>query len=396
MSNPTQPRRILLLIETSRAYGRGIVEGVARYSKKHGPWSIQFEERALDSPPPAWLDQWQGDGVILRTNNLQLDKRLREIGKPLVELHGHPKIGVAQVRTDGQLGVRMVVEHFVGCGLQNFAYFSKEEGWWIDVNREHFVQALKEIDRQCHVYRPIDGNDAHADYSEQQRRHVIEWLRSLPSPVGIYTAGDLQAAWLLDACQEAEIAVPGQVAVMGVGNDSVICETARPMLSSLDLNARRIGYEAARLLDKKMAGLPADGTVYIPPSHVAVRQSTNLMVVDDPDVADAMSFIRNHACESIDVSDVAEKVGLSRRVLERRFRQHLGRTPLFEILHFRIERAKSLLTKTNLPKERVASKSGFASLDYFNRVFRREVGMTPFAYRRAYHESRKKPNNDEK
>jgi LacI family transcriptional regulator len=146
-----------------------------------------------------------------------------------------------------------------------------------------------------------------------------------------------------------------------------------------------------------MAGKTPQKTIFIPPSHIAVRQSTNLMIVEDADVAEAMRFIREFACTGIDVSNVAERVGLSRRVLERRFRRHLGRTPLFEILRFRIERAKTLLAQTDLSKEKIARQSGFPSLAYFTKVFRRNIGMTPNAYRRVRRISRdiKEPSKPE-
>ena len=118
---------------------------------------------------------------------------------------------------------------------------------------------------------------------------------------------------LLDICRELGIAVPEEMAILGVGNDPVICETLRPTLSSIDLDARRIGYEAARLLDRKMAGEQANESILIPPSHIAVRQSTDLMVIDDADVVQAMRFIREFACAGIDVALVADKVGLSQQ-----------------------------------------------------------------------------------
>jgi LacI family transcriptional regulator len=388
MPNAAQIPRILLLIETSRAYGRGIVEGVARYAEENGPWSIQFEERALDSQPPAWLAQWRGDGIIVRTDSMKLEKLLRATRKPLIELHGNPEIGIAQVRTDGTMGGRMVVEHFLDCGLQHFAYFSCEEAWWIDENRDLFCKALEAVGGHCHIFHPLSAKRSQMGWNDRQRMRVIEWLRSLPKPIGIYTAGDLYAARLLDACRAAEIAVPEEVAIVGIGNDPVICETVRPTLSSLDLNAQRIGYEAAGLLHRKILGEPAQDTIFVPPSRLVVRQSTNIMVIEDADVAEAMRFIQKNACANIDVSDVAERVGLSRRVLERRFRRYRGRTPLAEIQRYRIEHAKKLLAQTDLSFESVARRSGLASAEYLMKVFRNHIGMTPNAYRRLHRLSR--------
>jgi LacI family transcriptional regulator len=167
----------------------------------------------------------------------------------------------------------------------------------------------------------------------------------------------------------------------------------RPTLSSLDLDARRIGYEAAQLLAQKMAGKDSGEIVQVPPSRVVVRQSTDHMAISDPDVVQAMHFIRDYACSGINVYRVAEEVGLSRRGLERRFQQFLGTTPKEEITKVRIEHAKSLLAHTDQLNERISRKIGFASLAYFTTAFRREVGMTPNAYRRMRRVSREMGND---
>jgi LacI family transcriptional regulator len=184
------------------------------------------------------------------------------------------------------------------------------------------------------------------------------------------------------------LAVPEEVAILGRGDDRVICETVHPTLSSIDLDARRIGYEAAAMLDRWMGGKPPKELVSVPPSHVVVRQSTDLVAINDADVAKAVRFIREWACRGIDVARVAEEVGLSRRAVERRFLEHLGRAPKAEIMRVRIERAKMLLAQTDHSGEAIARKCGFASLIYFTRAFRREVGMTTRAYRKMRRVSR--------
>jgi LacI family transcriptional regulator len=156
----------------------------------------------------------------------------------------------------------------------------------------------------------------------------------------------------------------------------------RPTLSSLELDVRQIGYEAARVLDRKMAGKRVPDAVFIPPTHVAVRQSTDLMIIEDADVVQAMQFIRDYACAGIDVLRVADEVGLSRRVLERRFFQYLGRTPKAEIMRIRMDRAKMLLAQTDKSRESIAQKTGFDSPEYFSKAFHKLVGMKPQAYRK--------------
>jgi LacI family transcriptional regulator len=194
---------------------------------------------------------------------------------------------------------------------------------------------------------------------------------------------------LLDVCREINVAVPEEIAILGVGNDPIVCETVRPTLTSLDLDGRRVGYEAAKLLDRKMAGESMEGTlICVPPSHIVIRQSTDYMAINDADVVQAMQFIRDYSCKGINVYRVAEEVGLSRRALERRFQQFLGTTPKEEIMRFRIEYARTLLARTDQLNESIARKCGFASLAYFTTAFRREAGMTPNSYRRMRRVSR--------
>ncbi|MBN2580711.1 MAG: substrate-binding domain-containing protein [Pirellulales bacterium] len=380
---------VLLLIETSRAYGRGIVEGIARYSLENGPWSIQFEDRGLDPLPPAWLKEWRGQGIIARSVNKKLAQLLWSTRLPLVELHGDRQIGTAEVTCDDAAMGRMAVEHLFSCGLRQFAFFTYGEAWWTETHRGGFTKALRERGYGCHIYQPPRTPErAVPVWHERQRPRLIKWVRSLPRPIGVYTAGDIHAVRLLDVCRELNLAVPEEIAILSIGNDPVICETVRPTLSSLDLDARRIGYEAAKLLDRKMAGNQPRGVVYSPPSHVAVRQSTNLMIIPDADVVQAMRLIREYACKGLDVSHLAKTIGLSRRVLERRFQEHLQRTPKKEIIRVRIERAKTLLAQTDKLVEQIARLSGFTSVVYFSKAFRREMGMTPRAYRRKRRISR--------
>jgi LacI family transcriptional regulator len=375
---------VLLLIDTAGSYGRGIVEGIGRYALETGPWSIQFEYRALDSQPPDWLAEWQGDGIIARTSNANQAKALMESRRPLVELFGYPRLENAQVRPDIEAESVMVVEHFLDNGLRHFGYFAFGESSWIATHRDAYANALAERGFACHSYKAPPSRQSMPVWRDNQRRKVLRWIRSLPRQIGIYTPGDLHAVRLLDACHEAKIAVPDEIAILGRGNDPVICDTVRPTLSSLDPDSFRIGYEAAKMLAEKMSGKSAAETIRIPPVRVAVRQSTDFIVIEDADVAQAAQFIRQYACQGIDVDRVVREVGVSRRTLELKFQRYMGRAPKAEIRRVRIEHAKILLTRTKKTIDAVAHMSGFPSTKYFATAFYREVGVMPSAYRKAH------------
>ncbi len=373
---------VLLLIDTAGSCGRGIIEGINRYALENGPWSIRFMYRALDSLPPQWLKEWRWNGIISRTNNQKLAKLLWAGKLPLVELHGYPNIGFVQVQTDFDKEARMAVEHFFDNGLRHFAFFSFGSAWIVDFHQDAFVRAVHGLGYDCHCYRPARSNRCSPVWHESQRSGVIRWLRSLPRPIGIFTPGDVHAMLLSDLCRTIDIPVPEEMAILGLGNDSLICQTVHPTLSSVDMNVQRVGYEAASLLDRMMAGKKEKDIIYVEPSHVAVRQSTDVIAVDDADVAQALHYIRQSACKGIEVSDVVERVGLSRRTLEMRFHRLMGRSPKAEISRIRIEHAKMLLVQTDQTSNRIARNCGFSSLEYFTTAFHRVVGVQPQTYRR--------------
>jgi LacI family transcriptional regulator len=207
-------------------------------------------------------------------------------------------------------------------------------------------------------------------------------VQSLKKPVGVFCATDRYALRLLNVCRVLNVAVPEQVAVLGIDNDPVICGLSFPPLSSIEHNPRRIGYEAADLLARMMAGERSpQKMILVPPSQVVVRQSTGGLAIDDSDVAQAVRFIREHACRQITVDQVAQAVSLSRRALERRFRVCLQRSPKREIARVQMERAKLLLHEPRISVAAVARQAGFASMSHFIKAFHRETGLTPRQFR---------------
>jgi LacI family transcriptional regulator len=199
----------------------------------------------------------------------------------------------------------------------------------------------------------------------------------------VFACYDILAQQFLDACRDARIAVPEEVAVLGVDNDPVLCELCDPPLSSVIPDTHRTGYLAAELLDRGMAGEDVPPVAYrIPPLGIQTRQSTDVLAIDDKAIADAVRLIRRQACEGLTVTDLVRRIPLSRRVLERRFARYMGRSPHAEILRVKLNRVKQLLTETDLPIRAIARRAGFEHPEYLTVAFRRETGLTPQAFRR--------------
>jgi LacI family transcriptional regulator len=389
LSRLSHAPHVLMLVETSRAFGRRVVEGVSRYSLENGPWLVHFEEGGVSDISLEWVRKWRGDGIIIRSVNLKISNYLMSTKLPLVELRGDEKIGHAHVRTDFTIGAQKIFDHFHERGLREFAHFTYGANWWTDSQSQAFRAIVEQNGYRCRSFDCFPSIDPQYEWREKYRSRVSKWLRSLPRPIGIHASADQHAVRLLEICRELNIHVPEEMAILGVGNDLIICENVRPTLSSLDLDARRIGYEAAKLLDEKMAGKKTgDEPICIPPSQVIVRQSTDHIAIPDADVIQAMQFIRAASCKGINVDRVAEEVGLSRRGLERRFQRLLGTTPKEEIMRVRLDYAKNLLAQTDRTIESIAARCSFASLAYFSRAFRREVGMTANAFRKKSRISR--------
>lgn len=378
--------RVLLFVETSAGYGRKILEGIGRYVREHGPWSVFFEERGLEDPPPAWLSRWRGDGIISRTATPAMAAALKATRLPVVELLGDRPDQPSKVHGESLAAGRMAADHLLGCGLRNFGFFAFGEAWWIALYRDGFQRTL-ELQRQtCSVYRPPRSNHRLLPHwRESMEPGVVEWLRSLPRPVGVFSPYVNYAARLLDICRTLNVAVPEEIAVLSTVNDEAICNVTMPPLSTIDWGSERIGYEAAALLARRMAGESAPRhTIWIPPLGVVTRQSTDVVAIEDKDVAAAVRFIRQRALQGIGVPEILETVGLSRRALELKFRQQMGHTPKEAILRLQVDHARLLLSQTGMSVEMVARNCGHPSFKNFARLFVRETGSTPRAFRLAH------------
>jgi LacI family transcriptional regulator len=285
------------------------------------------------------------------------------------------------VETDDEQIARLAVEHLLERGFKHFAFCGDARFNWSVWREKHFCAHAAAAKHAAHCYRP--GEFTPGDVGAQSA-DLCRWLLGLPKPVGIMACYDIRGQEVLAACRSAGLAVPGDVAVIGVDNDALLCDLASPPLSSVIPNTHRTGYEAAALLNRLMAGkrVPARPHL-IAPLGVAARQSTDVLAVDDREVARAVQFIREHACAGINVSDILRAVPLSRRVLELRFQRLLGHTPREEILHVRLHRVKQLLAETDLPLYLIAERTGFEHVEYLSVVFKRETGQTTSAFRQA-------------
>lgn len=377
------PPHVAVMVETSKIYGREILLGIGRYLRVHGPWSVYSAERAQDDPDPAWLAEWRGHGIITRSRDLRLCRAARARGIPVVSLrHLLDRPEFPTLMPDQRLIARRIAGHFLERGLRNFAYVGVPgEKQWDRQRRDEFVEVLRAHGCSSVVLRPLLAEPGLA--WERQEAQIAAWVRRLPRPVGIMVAHDTQGIQILDACRRAALRVPDDVAVVSVDNDPVLCEVATPPLSSLDQNLQRLGFEAAAMLDRMMQGEAVAAANYpVEPGQVVMRQSSDVVAVADPGVARAIRHVREHATAGVDVPALAAIAGMSARALQRKFAEHVGRSPLEEIQEARLRRVRQLLLETDLVLPQVAELAGFRYQEYLVRFFKRRTGLSPGAFRR--------------
>jgi LacI family transcriptional regulator len=375
-------KRVALLIETSRSYGRDLLRGVKRYAVEHGPWSMFTEIRDLESSPPLWLKRWNGDGILVRSGSDAIASAVKRVGLPAIELRSTRRSGCFPfVGVDNHVVGKMVAEHFLERGFRHFAVYGLDTEQFFVTRRESFISALLTHGFQCAEFRQAGKSERPSQW-EQQQAKLARWLQSLAQPTGVLACTDQLGCWLLDACARAEIRVPDDIAVVGVENDETLTSLSSPPLSSVQLAGERSGYEAAAQLDEMMNGCTRlrDRT-FIPPLAVITRQSSDIIAVEDPLLAMAMRVIRDQAALGLTVDELLKQVPISRSSLERNCRKVLGRTPNEEINHCRITRVCELLRDTELSLESIADRTGFQSAQYLVCVFKKLRGVTPGQYR---------------
>lgn len=356
--------------------------GMAAYAVEHGPWRF-IPLQAPTGLLPATLHELGADGTIVRVLTGMMTRLLRESGVPTVNLGLAEDCDLPAVALDDVEVGRVAANHLLQEDLPAFAYCGVPWLWYSEPRLVGFCDALRARGRSCESFEAAAHPTTASRGAEEER--LEQWLASLPKPVGVMACDDARARQVAVACQRAHLRVPQDVAIVGAGNDPLICEVTDPPLSSVALAAERVGYEAARLLAHLMDGgaAPAEPKI-IPPAGMVVRFSTYVTSTDDADVAQAMNFIRDHVQAGITVEDVLSSVPLSRRMLELRFRSATGRSPAEEIRRVRIERAKRLLVDTDANMAGVAQGSGFSSANQLCETFRRETGVSPTQYRKQF------------
>jgi len=381
--------RVILLIPTSRSYERGILRGIAQYAKLKGPWVTYH-------PPHFYLEPkrrkdlfnqmmaFDADGIIMREwcrpegNDTIVKMGLPMIVCPYTDNPRFAHLPLLRGDSDqvGQTGAQYLISH----GYRVFGFCGYSTMPWSKRRANAFRERVSDEGCKTYVYSPAP--DKTWDTSEDETSLLVDWLHGLPKPIGIMACNDDRARQLCEACKVAGYNIPDEIGIMGVDNDEMVCSLNTPALTSIALNTETCGYRAAQLLDEwiRTKEKPAQG-INVLPTRVVERQSTDVLHIQDADVAQAIRFIRDHSARPIQVAAVVGAVGMSLRTLQQRFQKVLGHTIHDEINRARMERVAQMLVQTNLPIKQIASDLGYPSPKHIARAFRKEKGMTLLEFR---------------
>jgi len=384
---------VAVVVDPSLPYDREIAKGVARYAREMGDWRLYVEEEESRRLPD--FKSWSGQGIIASFDEPRVAKAVVAARRPTVAVGGgggayDPQSGIPYVDTDNEQIAILAAEHLLERALPHFGYYgirSSPATGWSEARAAAFSRRISRAGNEAAVLVPRHDSTRW----ERLQAELAAWLASLPKPVGIMACDDVRARHVLEACRSLGLRVPHDVAVIGVDDDEFVCELSDPPLSSVAQAARKIGHEAARLLDLLMrpersqehGGRAVPARSVVPPIGVVARRSTDTLAVEDPAVARVIRTIRERAFGPLAIADLVAESGLSRWQVEERFRQLVGRSIRDDILEVRLAEARRLVTTTDLPLKTIAPRAGFRSIAYMTTVFRRHFGTTPAALRAA-------------
>jgi LacI family transcriptional regulator len=383
-----ESKTVIVMLDPLRMFTKGLLQGIGRYVRaNHAHWTFfrpsNFRHDLRTKSIVEMVRRLGADGVVVRQDE-DIEGLIRA-GIPAVTTNytGKRLAGVANIAGDMTAIGKAGAAHLLERGFRNFAFCGYTDRDWSGKRQRSFVTATSQAGYRAAVYTSDESVDA--DEWTHDLESLADWLAELPRPLGIMACNDDRGEQVIEACRVAGLRVPDDVAVVGVDNDPGVCNFSNPRLSSVVLNVEDAGYHAAGLLAGWMAGRQRSfAAVSVKPVRIATRESSDVVATEDQQVSAAMRFIRENASRAIQVGEVVEHAGISRRNLETRFRSVLGASVLERIRSARVDQAIVMLTDTDVPISRIAGSLGYPGAPQFSRYFRQGTGMSPGEYRQQY------------
>jgi LacI family transcriptional regulator len=371
--------RVLLVLGW---YDHRLHGGIEKYAQEQG-WRLS-EDLAREKVIP-W--GWDGDGILAWLGaGDDLADFVVKAKKPTVDFSfRRSQLKFAHVLEDTTQTAQLVADHFLSRGFRHFIFYSDANNWVYDERGKAFVKHLQAAGRSVKWLKWHESPVYRVDRKawKTRRQWLESELKSAPKPVGIFAAADGLALEALEICEDAGIAVPEEVAIVGAGNSLLAVDAMHTPISSVDVNMEMIGYCGAKLLDELMLQKnPAEQLVRVPPFRLIVRKSSDLIAVNHPGIARSLRFMWDHCHELIGVSDLAKVASMSIRNFHQAFVDNVGRPPGNELHRIRIERAKKLLSDSGEKMDSIAEMCGYENGNSFWVAFKRATGISPKQYQK--------------
>jgi LacI family transcriptional regulator len=388
----------IAMIVPHNTYNFDVVEGASECARDIGDTEVflwgQWHPNGRDvAGLPKWADHHLSSfniaGIVTTIWGRQMLRRLQRIRIPVLDVGGTwPEGEMPGIHVDNVAVGRIGARHLLDKGLRHFGFWGQTLPLHARQRRDGFVSELKKAGFSCSV---CELEPKAVPWREGSNLAVMQWMTSLPKPAGVMAWFIYRAIAAQYVCRLAKIAIPEEVALIGVEEDRLSQLQCHVPLTSIDVNAKRVGYKAMEMLVRMIrTGRRPARHVLVPPGNVIARQSTDILAIENRELAEAMRFIKNNSDKPISVGDVLKAVPISRRQLEIQCQKFLGRTPRQQIRHEQVERAKVLIEDYDVSLGEIAEMSGFKFQVSFTNIFKSLTGCTPMEFRRRLRQP--KPN----
>ena len=379
--------KVILLLDLSEEYGKNLLKGITSYIKENDPWiscrmPVSYRMKYGVKWILDWAIKWEADGIIglfesKSEVNIFTDEGIAIIAQDFKErIKGVPVITGAYYET-GKIGA----EYFLKNGYRNFAFYGFNNIVWSRERAQGFEDTIKNHGHKVHYFEHPKSRSSELWYYGPS--YLSEWIASLPKPIALMACDDNQGQHIAEACKLTGIRIPEDLAVLGVDNDEMVCSISDPPLSSIELDSKTGGYEAAALMRELIKNKKTNASnIVVKPTQLVVRRSSDFYSTKDPYVKIALSFIHENINKNLNVSDVLEQVPLSRRAMEQRFLKVTGYSPYKYICHLRVEKICQQLLETDKTIFEIALDTGFEDSKNMSRLFKGLRGCTPNKFRK--------------
>jgi LacI family transcriptional regulator len=384
-------KKVMIMISRADPFGDNFTRGIIEYSKLYGNWNLTTQlplylEKQTSQNKTIVLKEAGFDGAIAYIPSQEKAKKVSFRGLPAIVAHATEEsklYNIPYIVCNNDAIGKMASVFFNERGFRNMAFYGFKVFEWSMQREQSFVQANTKLSVTTEIY--LTSSDDFTKNTPKEKQILSTWLKNLPKPIAILAANDDLGIRLVQLCQENNIKVPSEIAVLGIDNDEIECNLTTPSLSSISYNSKGAGFQAAQILDDLMdGGKVHQQIILISPIEVINRQSTNIFAVGDKDVLKALDYVKNNSRSIIQVEDIATAIGMSRRNLARKFKKHIGISIHNAIKQARTEDIRHMLVDTDLPVTQIAKSLGFTDASHISRYFKLQTGTSPVEYRKKY------------